>query len=85
MTAMQQGRNPAEVAYQLAETWGFKPKSEEKPDDKIVRLQQGQKASQTLSKKSAPAEESLLKKIEEMDDQEFDKFWNTNVKPKKAS
>ena len=84
VTAFNQGRNPAEVAYQLAETWGFKPKAEEKTEDKIVRLQAGQKAAQTLSKKSAPAEESLLKKIENMDDKEFDKFWNENVKPKRA-
>jgi len=84
MTAMQQGRNPAEVAYQLAETWGFKPKAEEKGEDKVVRLQQGAKAAKTLSRNTSSAEDSLLKKVEEMDDAEFDRFWNDQVKPKKA-
>lgn len=79
--AMQQGKNPAEMVYKMAGAWGY-AKTQAKPtaDTEIERLQAGQTAAQTLSRGGA-GEESVLKKIEDMTDDEFDKYF-AELKPK---
>lgn len=47
--AMMQGRNPAELFYEVAKDWGYKPKGSEPVENKLDRLQKGQKASASLS------------------------------------
>lgn len=47
--AMQQGRNPGEVVYQLAKHWGYKNTPKESPEKTIERLEAGQKAAKTLN------------------------------------
>lgn len=86
--ALQQGKNPAEVVYKLAETWGFKPQhveaKKETSTEKVEKLEKGLQAAKTLSKGSSPEEESsFLKKIDDMDDDEFENFWEENVRGKK--
>lgn len=81
--ALQNQRNAAEMVYQLAKTWGYSaqlapPTSAEQ---RVVQLQNGQKAAGTLSTGTAPPRESMLARVEEMSDEEFDKFWDQEVKP----
>lgn len=84
--AMKQGKNPAEMLYQLAQQWGYQqPAAPATPkqgsnEENLHRLEQGQKAASTLSS-GGQADESLLKSVERMSDDEFDKFWDTEVKP----
>ena len=84
--AMQSGRNPAEMAYNMAKAWGFTAKPAAVPakadaDATITRLEQGQKAAATLST-GGKGEESLLKRVDEMSDAEFEKFWKEEMVPK---
>ena len=78
--AMQQGRNPAELAYNMAKAWGFSGKKESKTDPNAVvaRLEEGHKAAATLST-GGKSEVSLLKQIDEMSDSEFDNFWKEQM------
>jgi len=46
----------------------------------VSRLQQGAAAAGTLNGGQAPSE-SLLSRVEEMNDEEFDKFWASEVAP----
>jgi predicted nucleic acid-binding Zn-ribbon protein len=84
--AMQQGRNPAELLSELATHWGYQgqtaPESpnQETNEQNLTRLEQGQKAASTLSS-GGQSDDSLLKSVERMSDDEFDKFWDTEVKP----
>lgn len=78
--AIRQGRNPAEVAYDLSENWGYKGRSEaagEKSATEQVRdLQRKQAASQSLQAIAArPAEGPItLEDIAEMDDEAYERF-----------
>lgn len=84
--AIQNGKNPGEVAYTLAKMWGYsgakQPDPKQDNEAALKRLEQGVKASQTLSGAGHPEEQSLLKKVEDMSDDEFDKFWKQEVQPK---
>lgn len=63
------------MIYDLAKKIGYatEPKG---GDDKIVRLQQGQKAAKTLSGAKATKEgEITLERLAELDGEEFDKMW----------
>lgn len=71
--AMQQGRNPGEVVYQLAKHWGYKNTPKESPEKTIERLEAGQKAAKTLNGGASPS--VTLKDIEQMSEAEFDKYW----------
>lgn len=78
--AMQQGKNPAEMVYKMAGAWGYTKAQPKQPaETEIERLQAGQTAAQTLSRGGA-GEESVLKKIEDMSDDEFEKYWS-QLKP----
>jgi chromosome segregation ATPase len=84
--AMQQGRNPAELLSELASHWGYQgqtaPESpnQETNEQNLTRLEQGQKAASTLSS-GGQSDDSLLKRIENMSDKEFDDYWNKSIKP----
>jgi hypothetical protein len=85
--AMQQGRNPAELLSELATHWGYQPQQTQQPtvqtetnEQNLQRLEQGQKAASTLSS-GGQSDDSLLKRIENMSDKEFDDYWNKSIKP----
>lgn len=53
--AYRNGHNPAQIVYDLAKKRGFKPKAAPVQEDKLARLQNGQKAAKSLSAtKGAP-------------------------------
>jgi len=76
MNAIQRGQNAAEAVYNLAQVRGWSPKQQQSVDDKLDKLERGQKAARTLSGGSSGKTEDLtLADIENMSDEEFDKFW----------
>lgn len=78
--AMQAGRNPAQVAYELARSWGYQPKGQEPaaaaPDKRIEMAQRAQEASGSLSASGgrSPAGTLSLEAIDKMSDEEFAKL-----------
>lgn len=84
-TALQRGHNPAELIYNYAKVRGFgtAPQITETPkaDEVIDKLEKNMKKNQTL--KGAAATSSFLKRVDEMSDEEFEKYWNTEIKPTK--
>lgn len=70
--ALQDGRNPAETIYSLAEGRGYKAKSEA-ANDKLDTIAKGMENSRTLSgaSKTAPAK-TRLEALANMTDEEFD-------------
>jgi len=72
--AYQNGRNPGEVAYELAKVRGYMPKTSES-DGKLDNIEKGQKASKTLSGTQGKPESASLSDISKMDDDEFDRYW----------
>lgn len=87
--AVANGRNAAEMVYNLAKTWGYAPKQVAVPaqtaEAKVAALQNGQKAAQTLSTGTAPPRESMLARVEDMSDDEFDKFWKEEISPRRRA
>jgi len=72
--AMQQGRNPGELVYEIAKHWGYKAQAAPEANNKTIeRIAEGQKASQTLA--GGKTATVSVKDIEQMDDAEFDKYW----------
>ena len=47
--AMMEGKNPAQLFYEMAKDWGYKAKGSEPQESKLDRLKNGQKASASLS------------------------------------
>ena len=80
-TALQNERNPAQVVYDLANSWGYKQPATQKTDleEKVETIQKGQAESQTLSDAGGASESTglSLADIETMSDEEFDKLWLT--------
>lgn len=72
--AYQNGRNPGEVAYELAKVRGYMPKTSES-NGKLDKIEKGQKASKTLSGTQGKPESASLSDISKMDDDEFDRYW----------
>jgi hypothetical protein len=78
MNAMQANKNPAEVAYGLARSWGYQPKGQQQQpgaDQRIEMAQRAQAASGSLSagggRSTAPPS---LDAIDAMSDEEFSKL-----------
>lgn len=83
--ALRGDKNPAEVVYQMAQAWGYAPNKKGSSEDKVSKLEKGLKAAQTLSKGTSSEDDStFLKSIESMDDKEFDKWWDSNIKNVKS-
>jgi hypothetical protein len=77
--AMQQGRNPGELVYEIAKHWGYRGKSAPKSEATIERIAEGQKASQSLT--GGKTATVSVKDIEAMSDDEFDKYWREMEAP----
>ncbi len=84
--AVHEGRNPAEVLYNLAKTWGYRNNassatrelssaSNEDAAKRIETVRKGQKVSTSLSDSAGTPEALNLTDIERMSDDEFDKLW----------
>lgn len=84
--AFQDGVNPAERIYALAETRGFKPEAtKESGAEEIDRIEKGQKASRSLSNGRGKAEPpATLEALAEMDDDEFDEKWDEIIGTRKS-
>ena len=89
--AIQEGRNPAELVYSLAKSWGFQPSSSQTEGlenavqepartqpSKLDRIQRGQQMSTSLSDSGGAPKggELSLADIERMSDEDFDKLWS---------
>lgn len=72
--ALQAGKSPAELAYQVAKNQGYTAKAA--GVDKIANIQKGQAASPSMPSggQRAPTETVGLAALEQMDDDEFNKL-----------
>lgn len=76
--AMRQGKNPAQVFYEMAKVRGYKGKQPAVEENKIERLTKGQQASRSnAGGKVADGDDISLEKLAEMDPDspEYDKAW----------
>jgi hypothetical protein len=81
--ALQSGKSPAELAYQVAKNQGYSAKA---PGvDKIANIQKGQAASPSMPSggQRAPTEAISLAALEQMDDEEFNQLVDDPEKWKK--
>ena len=91
--AIRQGRNPATVAHELSEQWGYKPASAVSPDaasagvgtgvsaaERVRDLQRKKAASSSLQAiASRPADGPMtLEDIAEMDDEAYERYVDKN-------
>jgi chromosome segregation ATPase len=77
--AIQSGRNPAEIIYNLANMRGFSAKA--KPQPSLDNIEKGQQAAGSLANTQGEAEGVGLMDIEKMSDAEFDAFWEKEMNP----
>lgn len=72
--AMQKGKNPAEIAYNLAKQYGYKAKT---IDNTLQTIEQGQKeASKSLSSGGKTEGNLTAESLLELNDSEFDAAWD---------
>lgn len=71
--AVQQGRNPAEVIYNMAVSTGY-VKKQQQAEQKVEALQKGAGAAKSLGNGSAPAGLPTMEQIANMDEDEFARF-----------
>jgi hypothetical protein len=83
VSALQQGKNPAQVLYEMAKNYGYKtPEAEPEKKDTtaektIEELEKGQEATKKVGAGEAPKEGELtLAEIMKLDGDEFDKAWD---------
>ena len=81
-TALQNNKNPAEVVYSMANSWGYQKAAGQagktELEQKVDTINKGQQEAQTLSDAGgAPDSTGLsLADIESMSDEDFDKLWD---------
>lgn len=76
-TAAQQGKNPAEMIYNMAKAAGYQKQAEQSnPEQKVAALQKGVAASKTLGS-SASSGKPTAEQIANMSDEEFADFKKT--------
>jgi hypothetical protein len=73
LTSMQNGKSPAEAAYQFAVARGYVKKDEARGEQKMDALQKGVEASKTLGG-GAPSGKPTLEQIAAMSDDDFAKY-----------
>lgn len=73
--AMQSGRNPAHIVYEMAKLRGYNVQKKVEAKPTVERIERGQKAAQSLAGTQGEPEEVGLTDIAKMSDAEFDKFW----------
>ena len=81
--ALGEGRNPAEIIYELAKVWGYRSgnstnSDQERASARIDTLKRGGKVATSLSESAGkPEREFNLADIERMSDDDFDKLWDS--------
>lgn len=80
-TALANNKNPAEVVYTMANSWGYKAAGQAEKtelDKKVEAIEKGQAESQTLSDAGGTPDSTdlSLTDIESMSDDDFDKLWD---------
>lgn len=80
MNALNSGQNAGKLVYDLATHMGYKAKQ---AAAKLEVIDKGQKNSSSLSESSGNAGDSgfSLREIDSMSDDEFDAFWEREMKP----
>lgn len=76
LKALQAGKNPAEVAFQLAVNYGFKVEQADvknDPQKKIATLQQGQRAAASMPSGGGKTAPMSIEALAQLDDDEFNK------------
>lgn len=81
ISALRAGQNPGQIVYQLAKLRGYDAK---RNSEKLATIQKGQEASKSLAGASgSPSQADIsLTEIDNMSDEEFDRFWEKNMKAK---
>ena len=80
---LRQGKDPAQMAYEYAKVNGYtgqKGSPDAKNKQKLESMQDGQKASRNLDGGTGDEEGSLIQKIDDMSDDEFDAYWKKIAK-----
>lgn len=72
--ALQTGRSPAEVAFEMAKAAGWKKKEPVTQQDKIETLQKGVKAAKSLGSGGVPSGAITVDAVANMSDDEFAEF-----------
>jgi hypothetical protein len=74
--ALQAGKSPAELAYQVAKNQGYTAKSAASAVDRIANIEKGQKASPSMPTggTKAATEVTGIEQLAQMDDDEFNKL-----------
>lgn len=78
--AIQHGRNPGEVVYELAKLRGYQPGQAPADggtgvEDKLNNLERGQQATNPMSGAEGGSKNLTASDLEKMSDDEFDKLW----------
>lgn len=74
-TATQQGKNPAQVLYEMSKRHGYSPvKQVPQPATKIANLRSGQEAAKTITPTSAPIEDITMESIANLSDSDLNKL-----------
>ena len=82
--AYQSGRNPAEIAFNMAKATGWQKKQEAKAEEKIESLQKGAGASKTLGAGGGSPGKPTPEQIAAMSEDEFAEF-KASLKGKRVS
>ena len=86
LKALQLGKSPAEVAYNLAINYGYKsnnvPRETQDPNKKIETIQAGQR-TQAMPSGGKASPTLTLSALETMDDDDFDKLISDDASWKK--
>lgn len=73
--AHRSGKNPAEIAFNMARAAGWQKKEQKQPaEEKIDQLQKGAAAAKTLGNSGAPSGKPTAEQIAAMSDEEFAAF-----------
>jgi hypothetical protein len=85
--ALQKGKNPAEVAYQLAKNYGYQPKAKEAGEErKLETIKRGQEeASKSLGGGGGKQPVITLAELERMSEEDLDKLVENDAEWKKLT
>lgn len=76
--ALQQGKNPAEIVYNMAKRYGYAkkdvPPTKEEGANKLDQIKKGLDASKTLDERGTPPAEPSIENLENMSDADLNKL-----------
>lgn len=78
--ALQMGLNPAAMVYNMAQTYGWKPREAAVVQNNLETVAKGMKANKSLSAaKGQPVDNVTLEAIASMSDEDFNKYWDSTI------